>query len=267
MSTWQWYPPSRPRAAEGGIKSRGAESWWSRRWLGLLDSFGWSARLQRGRRYARAGQVLDFKLAPGRVTARVQGSQIEPYRIVIKLRRLTDEQWKTVIGRMSSQAAFSAKLLSGTLPPEAEDVFRSAKAPLFPVSAGDFDADCSCPDWADLCKHIAAVHMILAEQFDRDPFMVFALRGRTRDDVLSELRVAPSAAMPKEEAPEPLVPDRFWTLGPGFDEARARPEPPAVEFAVLKRLGDPAFAKGERLKRLRSMIRAGGRWALDAARR
>jgi len=278
MSRWEWgwFPPSVPRAAKGGIKARSQRgqfgaTWWSQRWLAVLDSFGWSARMSRGRSYARRGQVLDFKIARDKITARVQGSQVEPYDVSIKLRHLTDKQWDSVINAMHARAAFAAKLLAGALPPEAEDVFKATKVPLFPQSGRDFDADCSCPDWVDCCKHIAAVHYLLAEQFDRDPFMVFALRGRTREQVLAALDVKPATAA-RRAAPaapaEPLSVERFWKPSPAFTQVRVEVAPPAVELAVLRRLGDPVFAqgRGDRVKRLQAVYHAASRWAVHVSR-
>jgi uncharacterized Zn finger protein len=278
---WRDWKPTRRREAEGGIKARSRSgqigtTWWSQRWLGVLESFGWSNRLGRGRSYARTGQVLDFKIDPGRVTARVQGSRPKPYEVSIKLKTLNDGQWNAVIRAMSSRAAFAAQLLSGAMAREVEDVFRRARVPLFPQSGRDFDADCSCPDIADVCKHIAAVHYILAEQFDRDPFMIFALRGRSRDEVLSALRrarggQAPQAPAPREPAAEaePLLAEGFWSLGPAFTGIRVAPVPPAVDLSVLRRLGDPPFARGrpERMQRLQAIYQAVSARALDLASR
>src|SRR5271169_2282301 len=101
MSWGDWPPPSRPRRVEGGIKAkskRGAigEQWWSRRFIGVLESYGMSSRLARGRSYARAGQVLDFKLSQGKVTAQVQGSRVRPYDVRLGVLPLTKAQWRRV---------------------------------------------------------------------------------------------------------------------------------------------------------------------------
>jgi uncharacterized Zn finger protein len=260
---------------KGGIRARSRSgeiggTWWSKRWLEVLHSFGWSDRLHRGRSYARRGHVLDFRIEPGRATAQVQGSRPKPYRVEIALRRLSPRQWRVVSAAMASRAAFAARLLSGEVPPEAEEVFRGAKAPLFPGSERDFAAACSCPDRAGICKHVAAVHYLLAEQFDRDPFMLFALRGRGREALLASLRKgrkgkeAPPPA-PGPEPPEPMSVERFWTIGPTFAGARAAPAPPAVDLAVLRRLGPPAFAKGrpELLRRLEDLYRTASARALE----
>ena len=188
-----WPPPSRPRRVEGGIKARSkrgaiGEQWWSRRFIAVLESYGMSGRLARGRSYARAGQVLDFELSQGKVTARVQGSRVRPYQVRIGVLPLTTAQWRTVQERLASQALFRAKLLAGEMPREIEEVFADCGTPLFPHSPGDLDMRCSCPDWEVPCKHLAAVCYVLAEEFDRDPFAVLAWRGRGRDELLTALR-------------------------------------------------------------------------------
>ncbi|MGH3171441.1 MAG: SWIM zinc finger family protein, partial [Trebonia sp.] len=157
-----WYAPSRPIAVEGGVKAkskRGAigEQWWSRRFIGVLESFGMSGRLTRGRTYARKGQVIEFSLGTGKVTALVQGSRPAPYKVTIKVLPLTTAQWRDVEARLASQAVFRAKLLAGEMPAEIEEVFAECGTPLFPRSSGDLDMRCSCPDWGVPCKHLAAV--------------------------------------------------------------------------------------------------------------
>ncbi len=195
MSPWYEWESSGPIAAEGGIKAkskRGAigEQWWSRRFIAVLESLGMSGRLQRGRSYARKGQVLEFSLAPGTVTARVQGSRPQPYKTTIGVLPLTTAQWREVERQLASQALFRAKLLAGEMPAEIEQVFADCGTPLFPRSPADLDMHCSCPDWEVPCKHLAAVCYVLAEAFDDDPFGMLAWRGRNRDTLLAALRSA-----------------------------------------------------------------------------
>jgi uncharacterized Zn finger protein len=190
---WADWPPARPIRVEGGIKAkskRGAigEQWWSRRFIGALESYGMSGRLTRGRAYARAGQVLDFKLSQGKVTAQVQGSRPRPYQVRLGVLPLTTAQWRRVQERLASQALFRAKLLAGEMPHEIEEVFADCGTPLFPRLASDLDMRCSCPDWEVPCKHLAAVCYVLAEEFDRDPFAMLAWRGKGRDELLAALR-------------------------------------------------------------------------------
>jgi uncharacterized Zn finger protein len=192
---YPWPEASKPIAVEGGIKAkskRGAigSQWWSQRFIAVLESYGISGRLQRGRAYARKGQVLEFSLSVGKVAARVQGSRPQPYKVSIGVLPLTTAQWRSVESRLASQALFRAKLLAGEMPMEIESIFDECGTPLFPRSASDLDMRCSCPDWGVPCKHLAAVCYVLAEAFDEDPFAMLAWRGRGKDDLLAALRGA-----------------------------------------------------------------------------
>jgi uncharacterized Zn finger protein len=191
-----WYPPpSRPRPVEGGLKARSrrgaiGETWWSRRFIDLLESFRLGGRLDRGRRYARAGQVLDLQVAAGLVSARVQGSRVRPYRVRLETPVLAPSDWERVEQAMAGRAAFAARLLAGEMPHDIEETFAAAGVSLFPASPRNLASSCSCPDWSNPCKHVAAVYYLLAEAFDDDPFLIFAWRGRTRSELLGRLRRA-----------------------------------------------------------------------------
>jgi len=238
-NSW-WHEASAPRQVENGIKARSkrgaiGEQWWSRRFVEVLESFGMSGRLARGRNYARRGQVMEFELSTGKVRARVQGSRPAPYQVRIGVLPLTTAQWRSVTGALGAQALFRAKLLAGEMPHEIEDVFAACGTPLFPRSARDLEMSCSCPDWGIPCKHLAAVCYVLAEKFDDDPFAMLAWRGRGREDLLGALRRRPAGddtglAGATGPGPDPLrkikaAPlaenlDRFWS--PGLSRARLR---------------------------------------------
>lgn len=128
------------------------------------------------------------------MTASVTGSRPRPYAVRIWIAQLSDAAWKRVIRVMSEKAAFSAALLAGEMPKDIEDAFRAAGARLFPAERNDLATNCSCPDWGDPCKHVAATHYVLGEAFDRDPFLFFELRGRKRGAVLDALRAARGVA-------------------------------------------------------------------------
>jgi uncharacterized Zn finger protein len=268
VSRWYEWESAGPLAVEGGIKAkskRGAigEQWWSRRFIAVLDSYGMSSRLQRGRSYARRGQVIEFTLATGKVAARVQGSRPSAYQVSITVRPLTAAQWRDVESRLSSQALFRARLLAGEMPAEIEEVFASCGTPLFPESAGDLTMSCNCPDWGMPCKHLAAVCYVLAEAFDADPFAMLAWRGKGREDLLAALRgktAGPPAGGPPAGSARPeaagtspalaLLSDvtgapleetlaDFWS--PGLSQARLRalPASPATPPDLLIRISDP----------------------------
>jgi uncharacterized Zn finger protein len=282
---WGSYTPSKPIKVEGGIKAKSkrgsiGDTWWSKRWVKLLESFGWSNRLERGRRYARGGQVLDFKLTAGKVTARVQGSVPEPYSVRIEIEPLTGAAWNRVTEEMSQKAIFAAKLLAGEMPQNIEDAFMSAGMSLFPESSKDIKTDCSCPDSANPCKHIAAVYYILAEEFDRDPFMLFKLRGRTEDEITASLRqkraciqsLPEPEPLPLEGAAEhketvlPVEIEDFWSGG-DIESFSVNISPPDVSAAIIKRLGTPEFwdSREDFNKRMSRCYEDVSRHAIEAA--
>ncbi|MEV7988508.1 SWIM zinc finger family protein [Micromonospora sp. NPDC085948] len=183
----------RPRRVDGGLRARSARgaigrSWWSRRFLEVLESFALGTRLTRGRSYARAGQVLTLDIAPGRVSAVVQGSRPQPYQASIALKPFPSALWSRIEAELAGQAFFSARLLAGDLPDELEELFIAAGAPLFPTGVDELTQRCNCPDFAVPCKHLAATFYLLAEAFDADPFELLHWRGRSRAELLDELR-------------------------------------------------------------------------------
>jgi uncharacterized Zn finger protein len=134
--------------------------------------------------------VLEFFIGAGLVKAKVQGTRARPYKVSIQIEVLKDEEWCKVIEEMSKKAIFSARLLSGEMPENIEEAFESAGVSLFPGSERSLVTECSCPDYANPCKHIAAVYYTLGQEFDRDPFMIFKLRGMGREQMLYLLKRA-----------------------------------------------------------------------------
>lgn len=186
-------PPSKPLAVEGGLAARSArgaigEHWWSRRFLEVLESFALGSRLTRGKNYARRGQVVSLSVAPGAVIASVQGSRRTPYEVTIALPSFSELVWSKVEISLVEQAIHSARLLAGEMPPDLEEVFAAAGAPLFPRTVAELTMRCSCPDREVPCKHLAATFYLLAERFDDDPFQILHWRGRPREVLLGRLR-------------------------------------------------------------------------------
>jgi uncharacterized Zn finger protein len=265
---WDWYPRPKPRRAANGIKAQSKQfgkTWWASKWLAALDKLVDPARLQRGRSYARSGQVLNIDIQSGRVEARVQGSRPQPYKVWIKVKALSEKEWDKVADAMAAQAIFAAKLLAGQMPQNIEEAFTAARVSLFPTSEADLETDCSCPDWANPCKHIAAVYYLLGEQFDADPFLIFRLRGMNKAEITSLLRLrratsetepgAPSApktrgkTKTRRQAPakEPLEKsmDQFWDGAESLDDFRVTIQAAEVNAAPVKRLGAPGFWHGK----------------------
>jgi len=228
------------------------KTWWAKKWIEALEILGrdYSNRLPRGRTYARRGEVKDLVITPGEVMARVQGTRRTPYRVKIRLKALTDKQWQKVVKILAKQAIFAAKLLSGEMPPNIDEVFNSCDLSLFPAKANELETSCSCPDWANPCKHIAATHYILAEVFDRDPFLLFELRGWTKERVLEELRAArslqdsaeeKSLTVREKETPEKVILDdvdeeKFVALRAPLEDLHFHIAEPGRKFAILKKL-------------------------------
>lgn len=250
--------PSRPRDVQGGIKAQSrrgsfASNWWAKRWLDTLESFHLGARLQRGRNYARRGQVLNVDVTPGEVKAQVQGSRSTPYKVSIKVKVLSDKEWSKVLAELSGQAIYAAKLLVGEMPIEIEEVFANAKVSLFPKRSRDLVTDCSCPDWSNPCKHIAAVYYLLGEEFDRDPFLIFRLRGMPREQLLQYLQAtaaSATASMPgdteEKTVTEPLEsdPSVFW-CGPSLPDSPRLHTDAHGSLGLLERLGHFPMWRGE----------------------
>ena len=260
---WGDYYDNRPTIeAKGGIKSqskRGAfgESWWARRWIATLESFNIGARLSRGRSYARRGQVLSIEIDKGVIKSKVQGSRPKPYDITIKVKTLGDADWRELARSLSKQAIFAAKLLAGEMPQEIEEAFTVAKLSLFPEKLRDLETNCSCPDWSNPCKHIAAAYYLVGEEFDRDPFLIFKLRGFTREEFTKLLGAAGALAAKLETdeaetafSSQPLQADAcaFWNAGKLPDDFFGEVRLPPVSAALPRRLGNFPFWRGsERL--------------------
>jgi uncharacterized Zn finger protein len=164
------------------------EAWWVQRWVELLNTYRFKKRLERGRIYAREGHILSLEYKGSKVTALVQGTAEEPYKLSIWLDAFSDEDWNYVIDSLSEQAIYSAQLLAGEMPAEIEAVFTANGLSLYPFNLSEVHSKCSCPDPKNPCKHIAAVYYQLGDFFREDPFVLFQLRGRSRDSILDALR-------------------------------------------------------------------------------
>ncbi|MEM8502827.1 MAG: SWIM zinc finger family protein [Cyanobacteria bacterium P01_D01_bin.1] len=164
------------------------DAWWVQQWVDLLNSYRFKKRLERGRNYARQGNILSLEFKDSKVFATVQGTANEPYQLSISIERFTDEDWSFVINTLSQKALYSAQLLAGEMPDSIEAVFTSNGLSLFPFTLADVKSKCSCPDPKNPCKHIAAVYYQLGDSFREDPFVLFQLRGRTKEQILLALR-------------------------------------------------------------------------------
>lgn len=257
---WRYYENRSPKEVEDGIEARSkrgdiGEQWWSRRFVDVVESYSKSNRITRGKRYARKGQVVDLVVENGVVSATVQGSRPDPYEITIRGDALDEETWQQVERAMADRAAFAAQLVTEEMPPDIEEVFEACGVSLFPQSYGDMATNCTCPDTANPCKHIAAVFYILAEQFDEDPFLIFRWRGRSRETVLDRLQelrgvdetsdTQDTSFEAGDERPIGDCLDEFWTAGESLEDVTIRSGTVKVADAALKRLGEPPAALAE----------------------
>ncbi|MGD9841408.1 MAG: hypothetical protein AB7F79_04540 [Steroidobacteraceae bacterium] len=165
------------------------QTWWGKRWIEALEhsSRDVVARLGKGRVYARDGHVHDLKIQSGKVITTVSDDELDSYLVSLQLEVFSASTWQQILRTMSGQAMFAAQLLNGEMPREIDRLFHNYGKSLFPTNLHDIDADCSCEDWSSPCKHVAATHYVLGEALDRDPFLLFELRGRSKEQLLSAL--------------------------------------------------------------------------------
>lgn len=225
-------------------------TWWGQRWIAALETLGraYANRLPRGRTYARNGSVTDLTVAPGVVTARVHGSRRIPYRVSLRIPAFTDPQWTAATHALARQLRHAAALLDGRMPEDIDETLDAVGLSLFPT-ARELTTTCSCPDEANPCKHVAAVHYTLAHTFDSDPFLLPALRGRDRTALLAALRAARNGttdSRPDEPADDSSgVPISALSAVSLFDATGdlnaivLRPDQPSDPYAALRRLGPP----------------------------
>lgn len=183
------FPPGK-RIAGDGIRSRSrrgafATTWWGRRFVDAMEDVAGAGRVQRGRTYARAGQVLSLEVSAGRVQASVQGSRATPYATGLSFHTWDAETQRELAEAVAAAPAVLAAVLGGRMPEGFEQLTAGAGLALFPESLADARFDCTCPDWGDPCKHAAAVVYLLAEWLDGEPFGVLTLRGVERDGLLA----------------------------------------------------------------------------------
>ena len=246
-------------------------TWWGARFLEALEAATDAGRLQRGRSYAGPSRLLEFHIDGAKITAKVRGN-VNPYfgvykepkyKLDIALQPLPAAAWKGVVERLAANAGWLSRLLLGEVPEDIETAFRAAGHTLLPYRAQDLKSQCSCPDYANPCKHIAGTYYHLAQLIEQDPFLLFQLRGLSREALHRELAKTPlgkalSAQLKADDqapTPEPrpqrypgapLVPNEavdlhaFWHGGRLPD---AVPEPPpGIPALLLRRAGDrPGF--------------------------
>jgi len=153
-----------------------AKSWWGKAWCDNLERYAdYDSRLGRGKRYVKTGAVIDLKIEKGRIQARVQGSRKTPYKVEIRISPLSEERCQRIIAACGRRVENLEKLLAGNFPVELKELFTQQNG-LFPAPK-EISFSCSCPDWALMCKHVAAALYGVGARLDKTPALFFLLRG------------------------------------------------------------------------------------------
>lgn len=219
-----------------------SRTWWGQKFISAIESFTDSARLGRGRSYARGGKILKFSANKGKIEATIRGS-VNPYFGVYKEPRYQTEiaitpipqkDWTKIIQRLSTNASFVSKLLLNEVPENIETSFLAVNKNLLPHTSKDLKTKCSCPDYSNPCKHIAGLCYRFAVELDEDPFLLFELRGLTKEALQAELAKTPlgkaliAGLGTQNLTPEPAT---FY-----YTEAQTKPaSPPPLKDFWLER--------------------------------
>jgi len=249
-----------------------SRTWWGKRFIQALEQFTDSARLGRGRSYANGGKILEYKIDKNKITAKVRGS-INPYfgvykepryNTTIEITPIAKTSWSKAIKSISSKASLVSKLLMNEVPDNIESAFADLGLHLLPHSKKDFKTSCSCPDYANPCKHIAGVYYLVASQLDHNPFLLFELRGLSKDELQAELAKSPlgqalSSELTAQEVPlvsaksyytklekvavtDKVNPREFWLGTKRLPSNIEVAEPASIPAILIKKQGDfPAF--------------------------
>ena len=161
-------------------------TWWGKAWNDNLERYSdYANRIERGRSYVRHGAVLDLKIAPGKITALVQGTDAKPYKIDIAIQLLDKTMWDTITKTCEGKIDSLQELLEGKFPKALTELFTEKGKGLFPAPK-QISLNCSCPDWAVMCKHVAAVLYGVGARLDENPGLFFVLRDVNMDDLVAK---------------------------------------------------------------------------------
>lgn len=228
---WHYEKHRAPRAAPGATRKSYGATWWGKQWLQALTDIDYSNRLPRGKTYANKGLAHDLELQGNTITAKVTGTQPKPYRVNITVPAFDADTRERLLRVVTENPLFLSKLLNRELPPELNEACLAKGIHIFPRRWDDLKGSCSCPDWAVPCKHMAAVLYLVANEIDKNPFVVFDLHGL---DLVADLQesgyteeagelvpITGLAQLQQEAAPENA--DFF------FDEERLA----ALDFSII----------------------------------
>ena len=246
-------------------------TWWGEKFLRVLERCMDSGRLRRGRSYSGPGRLLEFEIDGHTARAKVRGN-VNPYfgvyrepryQVSVSLKQFTSTDWDRIAGQISHHAAILSQLLMNEMPTNIEGFFASRRLQLLPEKGSDLISRCSCPDYASPCKHVAGVYYKIASLLDRDPLLLFQLRGmqfaRLREklatsplgqallDQLGEDTMEMQYDAHRYSAPTCIPMDKtdlksFWHGAPPLPEVNVIPEGPVTPAILVKKGGDfPGF--------------------------
>lgn len=200
-----------------------ARSWWGQKFIDALEDITDAGRLSRGRSYASGGKVKSFEIEDGVIRAQVRGS-VNPYfgvykeplyQTEIEIQPISAAKWAAAIAYIASKAGFISKLLLNEIPENIEEAFDTLGIHLLPHKRSDLKTHCSCPDYSNPCKHIAGVYYLVAAEIDRDPFLLFELRGLSKQSLQEELAKSPLgmalSAELTEQQTAPVLTESYYT--------------------------------------------------------
>lgn len=248
-----------------------SKTWWGNQFIAAIASFTDEARLGRGRSYARGGKILKFSVDKGIIRATIRGS-VNPYFGVykeprynteIELKAIAKKDWSKIIQKLSTNASFVSKLLLNEVPENIEESFREVDQRFLPRDSRDMETECDCPDWSNPCKHIAGLCYRFAAELDDDPFLLFELRGLTREELKEELAKTPLGkalaaglgseklepvpvsayyTQPKTGNVEAIALKEFWLGKKHFPEVSPQSQESRIPAILIKKQGDfPPF--------------------------
>jgi len=235
-----------PVAIEGRTIAR---SFWGKAWCDNLESYrDFENRLPRGRSYVRNGSVLDLQVASGKITALVSGSDL--YQVAISIKPVVAGHWGRIKTQCAGNVGSIIELLEGKLSERVMQVITHRDDGLFPKPA-EIQMECSCPDWATMCKHVAAVMYGVGARLDQQPELLFTLRNVDHAELIA---AAPDLAVTRRGAGRKVLADDALAevFGVGFEVPRRREiaEPPQPEVARRKNV-----TRASRQKKTRRVVK------------
>ena len=215
-----------------------ASTFWGKAWCDNLESYSdFSNRLPRGRTYVRNGSVVDLQIEPGKVTSLVSGSSL--YRIVIKIKPLATDRWTSVKSRCGGQIGSIVELLQGKLSKNVMEIVTGRDGGMFPAP-GEIEMACSCPDYAGMCKHLAATLYGVGNRLDHQPELLFKLRQVDHLDLIAD--AASPVPKPRTTSKKTIAADQLTEVF-GIDMDIPIPARPAEKPAKPVRSPEPVQSR------------------------